>query len=260
MAFTPKTWYDAPNPLTPLSAAALNDLESRIAAAAGSISTIDGAPAVCVTNSADQNLANTTTVILGFDTEEYDVDNQHYTSTANLTGTVAKTASSTAIVGTGTTFTSQLSIGQVIDIPGTATERRVVTAITDDTHLTVSANLANTASGQTAARVNSALVARTAGVYNVFGLVRFAANASANRRQVTIQYTTGTTAMAVRGSAIAAGVTESLVPTDVPISRAIKLSQWDFVQLACFQSTGGTIAATGGAFSPVFGMNRVSAG
>lgn len=88
---------------------------------------------------------------------EYDTDAFHFTSSANLTGTVAKTASSAAIVGTGTSFLSQLSVNQVIAIPGTTIELGVVRAIADNTHLTLWQTMANTASGQTAVRRNDAI-------------------------------------------------------------------------------------------------------
>lgn len=92
---------------------------------------------------------------------------QHFASAAALTGTVAKTASSGAVVGTGTLFTSELTVGQVISIPGTAAEEVVVTVITDNTHITVAPVLANSASGQTATRKNTGWVCRQAGRYRI---------------------------------------------------------------------------------------------
>lgn len=70
-----------------------------------------------------------------------------------LTGTVTKTASSATVAGVGTAFLSELSVGMVISIPGTAVERGIITAIASDASLTCAANFANTASGQTASRV-----------------------------------------------------------------------------------------------------------
>lgn len=70
-----------------------------------------------------------------------------------LTGTVAKTNGSATLTGTGTAFTTELSVGMVISVPGGATERAIVSAIASDTSLTVTANFANTSSGQTASRV-----------------------------------------------------------------------------------------------------------
>lgn len=70
-----------------------------------------------------------------------------------LTGTVAKTATSATLTGTSTLFLTELSVGMVISVPGTAVERRTISAIASDTSLTVSVALDNTASGQTASRV-----------------------------------------------------------------------------------------------------------
>lgn len=89
---------------------------------------------------------------ISLNTENHDTDLYHFTSDAALTGTVAKASGSPTITGTGTSFTTELSIGQVVTIPGTAVEVAIVSAITDNTHFTASANMANTASGQTATR------------------------------------------------------------------------------------------------------------
>jgi hypothetical protein len=70
----------------------------------------------------------------------------------NLSGTVAK-AATTALVGVGTAFLSELVVGGVVRVPGATTEDRIVSAITSDTALTVSVAFTATASGQTAQRV-----------------------------------------------------------------------------------------------------------
>ena len=66
-----------------------------------------------------------------------------------LPGTVQKVASSATIAGTSTKFLNDLKIGQVISIPGTATEYFVVDDIASNTSLTVTAAAANNASTQT---------------------------------------------------------------------------------------------------------------
>ncbi|HSY47826.1 MAG TPA: prepilin-type N-terminal cleavage/methylation domain-containing protein [Thermoanaerobaculia bacterium] len=66
-----------------------------------------------------------------------------------LSGTVA-TAGTTAIVGTGTHFTTELAVGYAIFITGEGP--RVVATITNDTHLTLTAAAATTASGLSATR------------------------------------------------------------------------------------------------------------
>ena len=58
-------------------------------------------------------------------------------------GTIATTAGSTAIVGTGTTFTTELQVGSVLYVTDTS-ESQVVKSITDDTNLTVGAAFGQT--------------------------------------------------------------------------------------------------------------------
>jgi hypothetical protein len=72
----------------------------------------------------------------------------------SLTGTVAKTAASSVVTGTGTAFTTQLAVGQLIRVPGTANEDRIIQRIASDTSLTVGAPFDNSASGQTALRLS----------------------------------------------------------------------------------------------------------
>lgn len=112
------------------------------------------------------------------DTEEHDTNTYHFTSDAALTGTVAKAASSATITGSGTSFTTELSVGQVITIPGTAIEVCAVSAITNNTSLTCTANMANTASGQTATRRSGYVVVPSgkAGKYTLTMNGRFSAN------------------------------------------------------------------------------------
>jgi hypothetical protein len=100
-------------------------------------------------------------------TDDRDTDSYHFTSAAALTGTVAKTATSPTITGSGTSFTTELSVNQVFQVPGTATEIVVVKSIESNTSLTAWSNLANTASGQTGTRLNNyvAIPAGLGGVY-----------------------------------------------------------------------------------------------
>lgn len=75
--------------------------------------------------------------------------------TKTLTGTIATTANSTAIVGTGTSFLVQLEVGNIIVFTVNSTVFTVsITAIADDTHATISVAMptggAHTASGVTA--------------------------------------------------------------------------------------------------------------
>ena len=76
-----------------------------------------------LTRAAAQSVLNGTLTEIDFDTEVYDTDTMHFTSAANLTGTVAKAAASATLTGTGTAFTTELAVGQIISVPGTAAER-----------------------------------------------------------------------------------------------------------------------------------------
>lgn len=76
-------------------------------------------------------------------------------SDTTLTGTVTKNGT-TAVVGVGTAFESELYPGASILIPGGAQgdEVRIVASITDDTNLTVTEAFAGSATGQTAQQVS----------------------------------------------------------------------------------------------------------
>jgi hypothetical protein len=74
-----------------------------------------------------------------------------------LTGSVTKTSGSTTISGSGTIFGTQLSIGDIIEIPGgTATERAMVTTIGGPTTLTVHRVMTTSASAQIAQKYGAA--------------------------------------------------------------------------------------------------------
>jgi len=63
------------------------------------------------------------------------------------TGTVAVTNGSSSVVGTDTLWTSNVSVGNIFTIPGSGAWYEVA-SITDDTHLTLTANYGgSTASG-----------------------------------------------------------------------------------------------------------------
>jgi hypothetical protein len=62
------------------------------------------------------------------------------------TGTITTSSSSTAVTGSGTTFTTQLAAGSIITTTG-GTTIGTVASITDNTHLTLTANAASSNSG-----------------------------------------------------------------------------------------------------------------
>lgn len=95
----------------------------------------------------------------------YDTDGYHPILTdTNLTGTVSKTASSATITGSGTSFTTELAVGDPVRIPGGSPNYYgdvvVVKTIESNTQFTTySQNVpAKTASGQTAYKDSSGFV------------------------------------------------------------------------------------------------------
>lgn len=194
-------------------------------------------PGTRVRISADQSITTSGVAqVVNWDTEDLDVDTQHFTSVANLTGTLAKTSASAAVVGTGTSFTTELTVGQVFDLPGTAVETRVVTAITDNTHLTVNATYANTASGQTATRRNSPLVFRQLSFANVEVGIYWASAAVGSF----------TTQLRLNGTTVIGEVdTPNIAAVDAQsLSINYQFQQWDYVEVMVTQSSGGALNIT----------------
>lgn len=86
----------------------------------------------------------------------YDIDMQTFIDSAtycdakinpvNATGTVSVTSGSTKVTGSGTKFTTEVKVGDEVTING---ESKEVTAVTDDTNLTVASNFSASASSQT---------------------------------------------------------------------------------------------------------------
>ena len=199
-----------------------------------------------VTHSVGQNLTNGAYVYLAFDTERYDSGGHHFTSAANLTGTVAKTAASATLVGTGTSFTTELSVGQMISVPGTAAEVRVVTAIASNTSLTVAQAFTNSASGQTAARVNRGLVARQAGYYDLNAGVEIHANSLDSWMAFRKNGATLFRATQLDNNATVTLATMTAI--------GYYLDQWDYVELGIRVGTTGKQVTAAADYSPNFAI------
>lgn len=248
---------DTPNPASDHRALFLGeDGALHLRDSAGAVTNIGAATFIGTRcrNSAVQSLTNATFTPINLDTEDYDTDTMHYTSVANLTGTVSKTAASAAIVGVGTSFTTELSVGQLISVPGTAAEIRVVTVITDNTNLTVAATFANTASGQTATRVNQGIVVRTAGYYDVVAQLGFASNSTGNR-YLNLQHVRGATVTTV-ASLGDAGLTGDATRLDV--GTPYLCNQWDWFQMLGYQASGGALNTEAAAsYSPVLSVTKL---
>lgn len=184
----------------------------------------------------NQSATTATATTIGWDTEDVDADNQHFTSSAALTGTVAKTAASNVLTGTSTLFTTELSVGQVISVPGTAAEVAVVTSIASATSLTVNTPFANSASGQTATRLNSPVVFRQPGFYTLESTIYSAAVSTGN---VTLQFRlNGTTIVDQKDqSSVNAAAGYELVTQR-------QFQQWDYVEVIWTQNSGGSVSVT----------------
>lgn len=183
--------------------------------------------------------------LVSYDTTSWDLAGTAVVRTSTpLTGTLAKTASSSAIIGTGTLFTTELVVGDWIDVPGTATERRQVASITDNTHLAVTtgAGFVNTASGQIAQKVSSGIKAVEAGIYEVIAQMNWDAGGT-GFRQIMIE---------VNGVADESGSSPSPTPySRIPASASnpsgtaashMKLAAGDVVRAVARQTQGANVA------------------
>lgn len=223
---------------------------------------LPGAPPACrAYRGADQALVTGTLTEIDLSLNRWDTDTMHFTSNANLTGTVAKTAGGNTLTGTGTAFLSELAVGQAIDVPGTTTERAVIIAIASNTSATVAVGgaggtWANTASGQTATRVRAVLVANTPGLYEVTATVRFATNATGRRiAQLAVGGNAGGGTLIDQDARMA--VTDALSATSISLATEYRFSQWDYVALQCQQNSGGNLNVTATpAISPEVTMSR----
>lgn len=165
-----------------------------------------------------------------FDSEDFDTDTYHFTSAAALTGTVTKTASSTTLTGSGTSFTTELSVGQVISVPGTAAEVRVVTAIGSNTSLTVNTAFANSAAGQTATRVSSAIAipSSLAGYHQVGFQGALAAGAGETYGRIILNGNTSSV-IATNG-----GANGSANEVTLNFWNVWNFSAWDYIEVQLF--------------------------
>ena len=204
-----------------------------------------------VQHSANQTLTTSVQTYIKHDTLTFSKNASgfyyHFTSDANLTGTVAKTATSTALVGTGTSFTTELSVGQCIIVPGTANEYRIVASITDNTNLVVYGAFANTANGQTAARTSTAIGIAKAGLY-IASASAYWNNDTTGNRSIAIFKNNGEFGLdevtSISGNC--AGVSYGAIKTNtapaatntVVVTPPIPMDVGDFFQQECYHNAG----------------------
>lgn len=190
-------------------------------------------------------IPNAAWVVVPLVVEDFDNDTMHDVGT--VAGTVAKTAASAAVVGTGTAFLTELAVGMVINIPdagaGGTSESRVIQSITNNTNLTVASNFANTASGKTA-RKDTALRIRRSGLWlvsceadwttNTTG-VRFLEPRKNGSVPLFDDSRPGAGGAAIRSSA----------------SQPVQLVAGDFVELYVHQTSGAALSYDPGVLSAV---------
>jgi hypothetical protein len=189
--------------------------------------------------SANQSITTATATAIGWDTPDNDADNQHYESTTTLGNTSSKTAGSATLTGSSTAYLTELSVGQVIAVPGTATEKRVVIAIASNTSLTVNTPFVNSASGQSVSRVNTAIVFRQPGFYTLETNIYSAALSTG---AVVLQYYLNSLTTATSGTAIGQRDPVAINASagyDLVATRQFQM--WDFVEVVWTQNSGGSV-------------------
>jgi hypothetical protein len=126
-----------------------------------------------------------------------------------------------------------------------------VTRIVSNTQLIVAVAFGSTASGQTAARVNTAMVCQSAGLYSITGNAEFFNSSGGARRDLQIRLN-GTT---IIGTANVPAVNAF---QEVNVQTAYRLSRWDYVELLAYQDSGGNLSIGASPhYSPEFMMERI---
>ena len=201
-------------------------------------------------SSANQTFQTGIATLCTLDTLIRDTGGMAVQTTTNLTGTLAKTSGSNAIVGTSTLFTTELAVGDWIDVPGTVTERRRVATITDNTHLTVTGNYNNSASGQTGVKVNYGLKATQAGIYVISEQFNFDSGTTGNRElQTLLNGASLTLPTSPTGATRVVASSEGTRATSAP---QLQLARNDVIGIAVKQTQAADISAGFGYLSMTY--------
>lgn len=201
-------------------------------------------PACHVYTSANVSYASGAQTPVQFDREKIDTDNMHSTSTANLTGTVAKTSGQATLTGTSTLFTTELAVGDAIFVPDAgvsgwiAGEFAVVIAIASDTSLTINKNWGSTISGQTARHAAEAVVFRTYGLYWVHVGVAWALSGGAGTRRTFELGRNGSWPNYVEDIVNPEYAPAPAGSTVISAGSLVQASAYEFVVLSPFQNSG----------------------
>lgn len=189
-------------------------------------------------------------VLMATSFDQDSIGGQQLSSAGTFSGTVSKTSGSDQVVGSGTSFVAQATVGRVIRIPGGAfTELRTVIAVADDTHLTVSTAFTTTASGQTATDPGSTLVCRQAGLYTIGVFFPWAASATGQR--AVFVYVNELTFLLIEAKP-AISASGNMANYHYLTSEPVTLAVWDRVTLTAMQTSGGALSSIANtvAFSP----------
>ena len=190
--------------------------------------------------------ASTRTPIMYEGANLFDSNNFHFTDSKACTGTVTKTAASTAIVGAGTLFTTELAVNQAISVPGGgSTDVLLIQSITDDTHLTVWPNNlpANSAGGQTATKEPS-VIGIPAGLtgYYIISAVDDWRGVAANVVESNLAINDYTASPNIRADTYTKPTSASTASTETAfstISPPVFLSAGDIVRNIAWQDSAG---------------------
>lgn len=213
----------------------------------------------------DQTIPDTSS-FLSFNAERAKTDAGMHSTTASatpLTGTVAKTSGTNALTGTGTSFTTELTVGDKITV---GTEVAVVTGISSNTAATAAPvaslpNWASSGSGITATRDDtSRLVCTRAGLYIVTAAAWI--NATSGSCQCAIITGSGTSTGGL-GDSSGPGLNFGSARLGLT-SPPTRLAVGDILRLSAFQNqtpnTTKTVPGSGnsGGRSPLFSFYKIS--
>lgn len=187
------------------------------------------------------------TSVVPFSNVRFDKDGMFSATATNLTGTVAKTNGSASLTGTGTLFTTELAVGDYIQV---GTEIRQVLTIPSATSLTVLSIFNATASGVTATKPPTKLRANTPGIYIATFRAYISTSVSTGDRDTRLRLN-GTTL--IEFERITPARTDAQVQAVSPWEFAVG----DYVEALVTSSVSGSIPVNA-AFSPELSLIGVS--
>lgn len=210
--------------------------------------------------SANQTLISGLPTVIPWGINDSDANNQHLLNPApgTLSGTVSTTLGSQTISGSSTSFTTQLAVGQVIQVGGPLPQQFVVISIASNTSLTASQPATQTVSAQTAVLLSSAIVFPQAGMYDVdvgafFRLPDLLGTAGIGSQTTLVAVpsvafgplpatvsTTVTLQLRLNGSLIISQIDDSSMNSQYAkiMSTKRQFQQWDYVEVIATQWSG----------------------